>query len=356
MIEGQTVRPGPGERLTCLRSGEDGGDFVFEFEVAPGSRGPERHSHDEGDETIEVKSGTLEVEVNGEWTRLGPRQSVTLRPGDVHTFRNASRDEPVICIGTAGPRFERLIEITNVLEACYYMTYVDPGASRIHDRWLLALIRAIAAVARLGGVGRRMSNRSACLGLFVAMLAVSSGCEDEPPAWVGAMSGAGANWGYYVPPSGDDATARMFAPGLCGEVQVGRVVQNEDGSVTVGLGFRILNRRARVDGEFVLTARNRSGAELEVRCGEGSTGHFRPDHSTFTEVEIGSAPERAPRTRADCRLPDTRIGDIGELVISAPERATEDWSEEVRRGAYGHDCPNPSRRVVLLGAGGLVEP
>lgn len=158
MIAGQTVKPSPNERVTCIRSAQDGGDFVFEFELPAGANGPDRHSHDEGEETIEVKSGTLEVEVNGTWTTLRPGESITMGPNDVHTFRNPSKQEPVICVATAGPRFERVIEITNVLEVCYYITYVDPGASRTHDRLFKVLIPALGWIAKVTGVAKRIPH------------------------------------------------------------------------------------------------------------------------------------------------------------------------------------------------------
>ena len=160
MIAGQTVSPGPGESLTCVRSALDGGPFELTFELAPGANGPPRHSHDEGDEVIEVVDGVLEIEVNGEWRRLGPGESITLAPSDVHTFRNGSKTEPLRCRGTAGPRFERVIELTNLLEVCYYATFVDPGASRVHDLHLRVLMPILGTVGKLLGVGRRLPRAS----------------------------------------------------------------------------------------------------------------------------------------------------------------------------------------------------
>ena len=149
------MHPGPGERVTCLRSGLGGGSFIFEFEVAPNGKGPPRHTHDEGDEIIAVTRGVLEVEVNGQWRRLGPGEAVTLRPSDVHTFRNGSKDAPVVCEVVHGSRFERAIVQRSFLDICYYLAYVDPGVTRMRSLAVRALMRAMAFIAKLAGAARR---------------------------------------------------------------------------------------------------------------------------------------------------------------------------------------------------------
>jgi hypothetical protein len=56
MREGEVVKPGPDETITCIRSSGGVGPFVFDLELAPGAKGPPTHTHDEGDELIEDPS------------------------------------------------------------------------------------------------------------------------------------------------------------------------------------------------------------------------------------------------------------------------------------------------------------
>jgi len=109
MREGEVARPSPGEIVTCIRSAQSGGPFVFELELAPGTGGPPTHTHDEGDETIEVLEGEMTFRVNGTKKTLRAGDSLTLTPNDPHTFWNASKTERVRARVTHGARFERLI-------------------------------------------------------------------------------------------------------------------------------------------------------------------------------------------------------------------------------------------------------
>ena len=151
MREGDVVHPGPGETVKCVRSGQDGGPFIFDLELAPGCKGPPMHSHDEGDETFEIVSGQLAVRVGREVTILGPGDTMTLRPDQVHTFWNVSKTEPCTSRITHGPRFERLIEQPDLTRAAIYMIDVDPGASRAASPFIRIIVRLIAAFGRLRG-------------------------------------------------------------------------------------------------------------------------------------------------------------------------------------------------------------
>lgn len=109
MREGEVARPQPGEKVTCIRSGLGGGPFIFDVELAPGTGGPPTHTHDEGDEIVEVLEGEVVFRVNGEEKLLRAGDSLTLTPKDAHTFWNPSKTDRVVARVTHGPRFERLI-------------------------------------------------------------------------------------------------------------------------------------------------------------------------------------------------------------------------------------------------------
>jgi quercetin dioxygenase-like cupin family protein len=50
-----------------------------------------RHYHPEQEEAYEVLDGTLEVFRDGDWHEVSAGESLTVSPGAVHAFRNASR-------------------------------------------------------------------------------------------------------------------------------------------------------------------------------------------------------------------------------------------------------------------------
>ena len=151
MREGEVCAVSPQETVTCIRSGLDGGAFVFDLELAPGAKGPPTHTHDEGDETIEVLDGEIAFRVNGEVRHLHPGDVLTLTPDDPHTFWNPSRDRPVTCRVTHGARFERLIAQPDMMSILMYIAFVDPGASRPASRVGFFFMRIVAWVARLLG-------------------------------------------------------------------------------------------------------------------------------------------------------------------------------------------------------------
>lgn len=151
MREGEVARPAPGETITCIRSGQDGGPFIFDLELGPGRKGPPMHSHDEGDEIIEVTSGTIVFRVGNKREELGPGDSLTLTPEQPHTFWNPSKTEPVTCRVTHGPRFERAIAQPDLTSLAMYLVHVDPGASRAASPMARAVLRVIASVGRLRG-------------------------------------------------------------------------------------------------------------------------------------------------------------------------------------------------------------
>jgi mannose-6-phosphate isomerase-like protein (cupin superfamily) len=152
MREGEVVRPSSGETVTCVRSGQSGGPFVFDLDLAPGSGRPPTHTHDEGDELVEVVEGELTFVVNGRKTVLHAGDTLLLTPKDAHTFWNASKATHVRARVTHGARFERFIVQPGVTALMMYLTYVDPGASRATNPLFRGLGRAVAWVGRMRGV------------------------------------------------------------------------------------------------------------------------------------------------------------------------------------------------------------
>ena len=64
----------------------DGGRFETHMAIeTPGELPP--HKHPRAEESYEVLSGTLEVQVEGEWTALSAGEKHTVPPGTAHAFR-----------------------------------------------------------------------------------------------------------------------------------------------------------------------------------------------------------------------------------------------------------------------------
>lgn len=143
MEAGQVIEPSAGEWIRCERSGRGGGAFEFLMELAPKKAGPPFHSHDEGDETIAVTEGELLLQLVGEAKLLRAGERYTIPKGVPHTFANPSDTQVVKCQVEHGARFERALEQPDFTRLAMYLTFEDPGASRMWSRavrWVLALV------------------------------------------------------------------------------------------------------------------------------------------------------------------------------------------------------------------------
>ena len=68
---------------------------VIDFHMPGGAQAPPPHYHPNGQrETFEVLKGSFEVQLDGEWQRVGEGETAVVEPGVIHTFRN--EDEVVI--------------------------------------------------------------------------------------------------------------------------------------------------------------------------------------------------------------------------------------------------------------------
>jgi quercetin dioxygenase-like cupin family protein len=109
----ETIRMGALE-LRFLRSRESDGDDspdLFEMKVQPDGRMPVAHHHDRWDETVYGLSGVLTMRVDGEDIPLRTGETVFVRRGIVHAFRNDGQ-EPARCLciltpGVLGPAYFR---------------------------------------------------------------------------------------------------------------------------------------------------------------------------------------------------------------------------------------------------------
>ncbi len=101
----RVIENGAGERLTFLglRTGADGRRYLdVENCVAPGA-GPPMHVHYLQQETITVQDGRAACRIAGGAERfLGPGETVTFEPGQMHRFWNAG-DSDLRCTGWACP-------------------------------------------------------------------------------------------------------------------------------------------------------------------------------------------------------------------------------------------------------------
>ena len=114
----ETIRLG-GLELRFLQTKEEtaGSLDAFEMIVQPNARMPVAHYHESWDETIYGLTGASTWRVNGEDLVLKPGQSVFIKRGIVHGFRNDTREAAsCLCIltpGVLGPGYFR--EIAAVL-------------------------------------------------------------------------------------------------------------------------------------------------------------------------------------------------------------------------------------------------
>jgi quercetin dioxygenase-like cupin family protein len=108
----ETIRVG-GLELQFLQS-EEGGDgslTLFEMTVQPNARMPVAHHHENWDETIYGLVGVSTWRVDGEDILLRAGETVFIRRGVVHAFRNDT-EAPATCLciltpGILGPGYFR---------------------------------------------------------------------------------------------------------------------------------------------------------------------------------------------------------------------------------------------------------
>ncbi|MDI3307695.1 MAG: cupin domain-containing protein [Acetobacteraceae bacterium] len=108
----ETIRIG-GLELRFLQSKDaTGGSLdLFEMTVQPNARMPVPHYHENWDETVYGLAGITTWRVDGQDIAVGLGQTVFIRRGVVHGFRNATQESATcLCIlspGVLGPAYFR---------------------------------------------------------------------------------------------------------------------------------------------------------------------------------------------------------------------------------------------------------
>lgn len=85
--------------------------------LAPGFGGPPLHLHPDAEETYTVLSGTLDVCVDGQWSKLGPGEMVTVPAQTPHTLKNEGQEEVrLINVHKPALDFERFFRRLHALD------------------------------------------------------------------------------------------------------------------------------------------------------------------------------------------------------------------------------------------------
>ena len=82
------------EKITWIETSADtnGKHLLLEIEVGPKGYVPVKHIHPSQDESFEILSGSLRLEVNEETTHLEELDKLTVSKGDPHQWWNDSQD------------------------------------------------------------------------------------------------------------------------------------------------------------------------------------------------------------------------------------------------------------------------
>jgi quercetin dioxygenase-like cupin family protein len=96
-----------GEEVTVLLDGQQtGGRLTMWLETTPPGGGPPLHFHINDDETFHVLKGRVAFFQNSEWKEVDPGGSAFIPRGQLHTFKNAGRENSRMLISTAPAGFD----------------------------------------------------------------------------------------------------------------------------------------------------------------------------------------------------------------------------------------------------------
>jgi quercetin dioxygenase-like cupin family protein len=111
---------------------DSGGALLgWELMLAPGGRVPSSHAHPQQEERFTVVAGRMRFRVAGRRTIAGPGTTVTVPPGAVHSFANAS-PEPARVMVTTTPA----LSMQELLETAAAMARDQHAAGRRRPRLL----------------------------------------------------------------------------------------------------------------------------------------------------------------------------------------------------------------------------
>ncbi len=145
-----------GETLTFFGEADPAAPRLeFEVRIAPGALGPEPHIHPKQSEWFAVTSGRMLATVDGVEHVVGPGEELHVKAGVVHTFRNASEEEPLLFRCTVEP----------ALNLQWMLTESAKSAIRSGGRWKDAsllesayILRQIPGEYRLVGMPLAVQN------------------------------------------------------------------------------------------------------------------------------------------------------------------------------------------------------
>jgi quercetin dioxygenase-like cupin family protein len=158
-----------GSEYTFIDSPADPGrePLVMEFLLKPGCLAPPPHVHPQAQETFEVLEGAFELQGAGKWQRLQAGESLTVEPGQVHTFRNRE-GAPVRVrnVHNPGHSFERYLRRIDALLSEHGFTKVTPRAAmhlsmlyREHDETIRPAPALRIPTRILATIGRALRMR-----------------------------------------------------------------------------------------------------------------------------------------------------------------------------------------------------
>lgn len=126
-----------GSRMTVLERPSGPGDpLVMRFEIKSGGGAPPPHTHPSATEVFEVLEGEFEMLVDDSWQMVKAGESVTVAPGQRHTFRNHSGSEVVIRnVHDPHHDFERYIR--SVATLSHELKATDPKDPKAAARFAL---------------------------------------------------------------------------------------------------------------------------------------------------------------------------------------------------------------------------
>jgi mannose-6-phosphate isomerase-like protein (cupin superfamily) len=129
----ETIRMGGLElRFLETRDSTDGCLDLFELTVQPKAKAPVPHYHESWEETLYGLSGTMTWQIDGRDATLGPGETLFIRRGVVHGFRNDG-SEPAVCVCILTP---------GVLGAAYFremaalLAETPPDPARLKETML----------------------------------------------------------------------------------------------------------------------------------------------------------------------------------------------------------------------------
>jgi quercetin dioxygenase-like cupin family protein len=170
------VNPISGERITIDATAADPAGQALEWELvlAPGGRVPSRHAHPEQEERFTVLEGRMRFRVGRRRIIAGPGQTVTVPPGTVHHFANASDQPARIAVQTTPA-----LRMQALLETAAALAQEQHGAAR-------RLPRPVDLALFMRDFEREVRAPSLPSALVRAV--------DRPAAWLARRSGLDARY------------------------------------------------------------------------------------------------------------------------------------------------------------------